>query len=105
MRKEEKEMTQMKECTFKPKINSNFNQVDVTKSSDVKDRTKRIEVLYKKGQSNVYNKKDKTTDEYEVEKYHKECTFKPNLEKLISVITLEIKLSQCQATTLIIIRN
>jgi hypothetical protein len=70
----------LKDCTFKPKINSNYI-VDYNKN-DNKDKSKRrIEVLYKKGITDVMNKKDKTTDEYEAEKNHKDCTFKPNLEK------------------------
>ncbi len=71
----------MKDCTFKPKINSNYI-VDYNKNNDNKDKSKRrIEVLYKKGITDVMNKKDKTSDEYDAEKNQKDCTFKPNLEK------------------------
>ena len=81
MKKEEREMTQMKDCTFRPKINSNYN-VEMKKTVESKERNKnRIDVLYKKGMSSGLAKKDKTTEEYEVEKNHKECTFRPYLEK------------------------
>lgn len=59
--------------------------MDYSKNPEYKEKNKkRIEVLYKKGIADAMNKKDKTTEEYEAEKYHRECTFKPNLEKYIN---------------------
>ena len=46
MRKDERELDQMKDFTFKPKINSNHN-IDLKKGNETKE--KRIERLYKKG--------------------------------------------------------
>ncbi len=41
-----------------------------------------MELLYKKGTENLLNKKDKTNDEIEVEKYKNELTFKPNINEI-----------------------
>jgi len=78
IKKQEKEKETLKECTFKPKINS--NSVKMNESSK-KDSKKRIDQLYKIGKTILTNKKDKTKDEIEAEKNQKECTFKPNIEK------------------------
>lgn len=77
--KEENEKRALEGCTFKPKINNyNGNESNVMRCEGGQSR---IDQLYKKGRSNITNKKDKTKDEVELEKHGRECTFKPNLEK------------------------
>ena len=41
--------------------------------------------LYEKGTADIKNKKDRTTEEIEVEKHKKECTFHPNLKNELKV--------------------
>jgi len=67
----------MKDCTFKPKINSNYrkdNVIPVDNSS-----VERYDLLFKLGTQSIIQKKDKTRNDYEIEKYGDECTFKPNI--------------------------
>ena len=75
------EKKELENCTFKPKINNYAGETNIIKNGPAQ----RIDQLYKKGLSSVVNKKDKTKDEIEVERFGKECTFKPNLEKLILI--------------------
>ena len=38
-------------------------------------------MLYKTGMVKMNNKKDRTKEEFELEKYGKNCTFKPEIHK------------------------
>lgn len=75
--KEDNEKKALEGCTFKPKINNYPGENNIIKNNPAQ----RIDQLYKKGQTAVQNKKDKTKDELDIEKYGKECTFKPKIEK------------------------
>ena len=81
---EKKEKEEKKICTFKPRINSNSqyrtNVIPVGENNNPQEL--RMELLYKKGTENLLNKKDKTNDEIEVEKYKNELTFKPNINEI-----------------------
>jgi hypothetical protein len=71
---------ELKLCTFKPKINPSSHYKPITSDTDNSISTEqRIEMLYKKGTEALLNKKDKTRNEIEIEKYHSECTFKPDI--------------------------
>ena len=71
----------MKQCTFKPKINTNHYKKD---NDDVQfpNVEERAELLYKKGTEILLNKKNKTSDEIEVERNKKDFTFKPNIHEV-----------------------
>ena len=73
----------MENCTFKPKINDYKFKENVYNAvegfNQPLTREQRIDLLYKKGTEFQMSKKDKTRDDYEIEKYGKECTFKPNI--------------------------
>lgn len=71
--REEKEIKELENCTFKPKIN-NYQFRDNVISLDKQQRLNR---LYQKGTETLINKKNKTKDDLDVEKYGAECTFKP----------------------------
>jgi uncharacterized protein with ParB-like and HNH nuclease domain len=83
--KEDNQKKELENCTFKPKINTYNNESNIIKPN----AAHRIDQLYKKGINSIYNKKDKTKDELDVEKHGKECTFKPNLEKYLTYLKLE----------------
>ena len=78
---EQKEKEEKKICTFKPKINSNskYNNNIIPVAENINTQEFRMELLYKKGTEILLNKKDKTNDEIEAEKYKNELTFKPNI--------------------------
>ena len=78
---EQKEKEEKKICTFKPKINSNskYNNNIIPVAENMNSQEFRMELLYKKGTEILLNKKDKTNDEIEAEKYKDELTFKPNI--------------------------
>ena len=80
---EQKEKDEKKNCTFKPKINANAqyknNLIPIGNNSILEQR---MDFLYKKGTEQILNKKDKTLDEIEVEKYKNELTFKPQINSV-----------------------
>ena len=65
----------LKDCTFKPKINSNYKKNNVFPVDNI--AIDRCDMLFKLGTQSIIHKKDKTRNDYEVEKYRDECTFKP----------------------------
>ena len=71
---EEIERKVKKTCTFKPKINENPKLEE-----NKKEKENRFELLYQQSAKRI-NKKDKTKEEYEIEKIQ-ECTFKPSINK------------------------
>jgi len=79
--RKQKEEEEMKQCTFKPKINTNHYKKD---NDDVQfpNVEERAELLYKKGTEILLNKKNKTSDEIEVERNKKDFTFKPNIHEV-----------------------
>ena len=84
---EQKEKEEKINCTFKPKINSNAqyknNIIPIDKNNNNNNiNEKRMDYLFKKGTEKIINKKDKTLDEIEVEKYKKELTFKPQINNI-----------------------
>ena len=82
---EQKEKEEKINCTFKPKINSNAqykNNIIPIDNNNNNINEKRMDYLYKKGTEKIINKKDKTLDEIEVEKYKKELTFKPQINNI-----------------------
>ena len=109
--KEELEKKQLKECTFRPKINlaiplfiknknkmeSNNNNGDTNKNGienkDNKRNKKRFEELYEKGKKIIQSKKDKTKEEIELEEQINECTFQPQLYNLTQEQIPETKFS------------
>ena len=70
--REENKKKEMENCTFKPKTN---NVSSITKSSGAN----RFNELFHKGSEKEKNRKNKTKEEIELEKYGNECTFKPNI--------------------------
>ena len=91
--KEELEKKKIKECTFKPKINTTypFMKKQKKKKTDEKDKTKinkkdkkakRFEELYEKGKQKIKSKRDKPKEEIEIEEQGNECTFQPDIYTL-----------------------
>ena len=110
--KEELEKKEIKECTFKPKINKNFlftkeeykdlNKIrnshsnsNILKSKNTsnnsnkseKEKEKfsistRFEKIYQKGKEKLRDKKNRTKEEIEAESQKEECTFKPNTKQM-----------------------
>ena len=78
--REEKQLRELENCTFKPKINT-YTPKDNVCPIDALQKDQRLEILYKKGTELLINKKDKTKEDLEIEKYGKECTFKPNINE------------------------
>ena len=108
--KEEMEKKQIKECTFKPRINSyqvnkkgkkqkekeenktsneanemninlrNKNDKKINNSS--KKNKNKFEELYEEGKNRLKNKITKTREEIELEEQKNECTFQPNIKGL-----------------------
>jgi hypothetical protein len=78
--REEKEIKELEKCTFKPKIN-NYTFRDNIFPVDSIQKDQRIERLHRIGTESIINKKNKTKDDIEIEKYGKECTFKPNINE------------------------
>ena len=96
--KEEMQKKEIKECTFKPKINQTYpvmvrtNKEDnqnqnpyandnnkIIKKNIVKSKNK-FEELYEKGKKILQSKKDKPREEIELEQQREECTFQPNIK-------------------------
>ena len=103
--KEEIEKKQIKECTFKPRINNyqfskkgrkakdneeNKTSNDVNednKSKEVKkiinqNKKNKFDQLYEEGKIKLKNKTSKTREEIELEEQKSECTFQPNIKGL-----------------------
>ena len=81
---QEKVKEELKLCTFKPKINthSSYKTNVVPVDNSIASQEQRLEMLYKKGTEYLLNKKDKTRNEIEIEKYKSECTFKPETHEV-----------------------
>ena len=73
----------MKECTFKPKINNKYQRDNVYRMDHSADR---FDLLYKLGTQSIIQKKNKTNEDFEFEKYGEECTFKPVLSEYNSTV-------------------
>ena len=67
----------MKDCTFKPKINNNFKKDNIYQVNN--NQVERYDLLFQLGTQSLIHKKNKTTQDFEIEKYGDECTFKPNI--------------------------
>lgn len=76
--KKARELKEMESCTFKPKINSNYqmknNVFPIDQSQTIEQR---VEMLYKKGTEQIIHKKNKSRTEMEFERSVNDCTFKP----------------------------
>ena len=100
--KEEMRKNEIKECTFKPKINQSYppmkkgnkkenkekkeneenkNENKSFKKNKNKSKSK-FEELYEQGKKIIQSKKDKSREEIELEQQRKECTFQPNIKNL-----------------------
>ena len=82
--KEELERKELKECTFKPKINQSYT--NKKESDNNNEKKNRMVELYEKGTADIKKKKDRTKDEIEIERQRKDLTFHPNIkveEKII----------------------
>ena len=81
--KEEIEKNELKECTFKPKINENYvskkasNEKEADNSRNTDNKKNRMIELYEKGTADIKKRKNKTIEQMEVEAQIKELTFKP----------------------------
>ena len=88
--KEELEKKELKECTFKPKINQDYvnkkekNQENTANANN--EKKNRMIELYEKGTADIKKKKNKTKEEIEVEKQMEECTFHPNIKNEVKII-------------------
>ena len=71
--REELEKKELENCTFKPKTN-NFSSITKARGAN------RFNELFHKGSQKEKNRKNKTQEEFEFEKYGSECTFKPNIK-------------------------
>ena len=99
--KEEIEKKQIKECTFKPRINqyqlvkkgkkeenkNSNNKKEENKDKDIKNKRNvkgknKFEELYEEGRNKIKNKIYKTREEIELEEQKSECTFQPNIKGL-----------------------
>ena len=103
--KEEMRKNEIKECTFKPKINKSYpamkkgnkeenqNKKEKKENEENKNEDKslkknknksknKFEELYEQGKKKLQSKKDKSREEIELEKQRKECTFQPNIKNL-----------------------
>ncbi len=67
----------LKDCTFKPKINTNYKKDNIFPVDKIV--VDRCDLLFKLGTQSIIQKKDKTRNDYEIEKYGDQCTFKPNI--------------------------
>ena len=72
-KREETESKELVECSFNPKINTDFPLEQ--------SRNDRFEHLYRIGKEQLTNKSDKKKEDIEKEKNEKECTHKPNVTK------------------------
>ncbi|MCQ2819322.1 MAG: hypothetical protein MJ252_18825 [archaeon] len=80
--RKEKEEQELKLCTFKPKINQSTAFNDESNPRGQLSQEERFELLYKKGVEYIQSRKDKTTEELEMEKYKTEYTFKPQIHEV-----------------------
>ena len=71
--REELQKKEMENCTFKPKTN-NFSSITKSRGAN------RFNELFHKGSEKEKNRKNKTQEEFEFEKYGSECTFRPNIK-------------------------
>ena len=76
--KKEQEMKESEECTFHPMTNSG---VIVKPDETMTSHGDKCYDLYHLSSVRPRNKNEKTREDYEYEKYGKECTFKPNIIK------------------------
>jgi len=86
--KEELEKKELKECTFKPKINQDYgnkNEKEANNNNNNNEKKNRMIELYEKGTADIKKKKDRTKEEIEVEKHKKECTFHPNIKNDLKI--------------------
>lgn len=76
----------MIECTFKPNVNNaNYEQLKATHGVTMEEKQS-VDLwskLHREGLQLKAGRKDKPKEELEVELYGKECTFKPNITKLV----------------------
>ena len=80
--KEEQEKDQLKECTFKPKINTKYStKKKKTEKKDKNEKKNRMVEMYQKGTADILKRKNRTKEEMEAESQIKECTFQPNLKE------------------------
>ena len=82
---EEKILESYKDCTFRPKINKNYKRDNIYQI-DNSNSIERFESLYKLGTQSIIHKRNKTNEDFDIEKYGEECTFKPILNEYNSVI-------------------
>jgi len=68
---------ELKDCTFKPNIETNYRP----KKKPGNERENRFDNLYNLGKEMLMSKKDKTKDEQENEERKKFCSFKPDIAK------------------------
>ena len=104
--KEEIEKKQIKECTFKPRINNyqmskkgkkqkeenkssietnekiNNNKDKSDKKINNSNKKNKFDELYEDGKNRLKNKISKTREEIELEEQKNECTFQPNIKGL-----------------------
>ena len=90
--KEELEKKKIKECTFKPKINTTYpfmkkqrkNSGDENNDDNNNNKTgiNRIEELYEKGKQLLQSRRDRTREEIDIEEQGDECTFQPDIYSL-----------------------
>ena len=91
--KEEMQKKEIKECTFKPKINQTYpmakkknkeaNEENKNEKNLKKNKSKnKFEELYEIGKNKIQAKKNKPREEIELEKQRKECTFQPNINNI-----------------------
>ena len=76
--KEELEKQELKECTFKPKINQDYIIKNKQTRNNDNEKKNRMEELYEKGTADIKKRKNRTKEEIEIEKHKNECTFRPN---------------------------
>ena len=76
--KEELEKKELKECTFKPKINPEYTGTKTHKENKtIENKKNRMVELYEKGTADIKKRKNRTKEEMEIESQIKECTFQP----------------------------
>ena len=100
--KEELQKKEIKECTFKPKINQSYplakkinkdlndenqnitnNKTENVSKNGKKSKSKnKFEELYEIGKNKIQAKKNKSREEIELERQRNECTFQPNINNL-----------------------
>ena len=82
--KEELEKEELKECTFKPKINKEYKKEKGKKTSEESNnnaKKDRMVELYEKGTEDIKRRKNRTKEEMEIENQFKELTFHPKIKK------------------------